>query len=295
MIDIQNVRDFEEQIGENCSKEEYDSIVHHIEFKCIQVQIKAIEYDYRTRRLEAIFELFVDTMEEGEYTPSILIEEYETEYKIAEFDFFVENNGRREGKALTTGNAESTDDKPPLLKPNEELSKMSAHNLDGIYDDSSMDKSNMEVGSSETTPNRNRIERAGTSKASKGKQEKPNMKEYLEKRAEGDAAKRTSSVTVESPHIESDHDHLSSIESKEESEQESERFRETEKILEEIAEDKKLAQNLLKSTQAGPAGRSYELPAKPNEGEKEVGEKTLKKGENRSRKRTFQTQSKRGI
>ncbi|KAG5863542.1 hypothetical protein JTB14_026564 [Gonioctena quinquepunctata] len=58
--------------------------------------------------------------------------------------------------------------------------------------------------------------------------------------------------------------------------QESEKFRETEKILKEIAENKIIAQNLPKSTQAGPAGRSHEMPAKPNGGEKEVGNKNLR-------------------
>ncbi|KAG5879809.1 hypothetical protein JTB14_000245 [Gonioctena quinquepunctata] len=134
-------------------------------------------------------------------------------------------------------------------------------------------------------------ERAVTSKTLKGKQEKPNMKEYLEKRAEifkeaaikkgqkfdieeklkkeRGAAKRTPSVAVEPPLAESDYEdeyfsHPSSIESEEESEQESEKFRETEKIFKEIAENKIIAQNLPKSTQAGPAGRSHEMPAKPN-------------------------------
>ncbi|KAG5862483.1 hypothetical protein JTB14_036489 [Gonioctena quinquepunctata] len=67
--------------------------------------------------------------------------------------------------------------------------------------------------------------------------------------------------------------HLSSIESEEESEQESEKFRETGKILKGIAENKKKTP---KTTQAGPTGRSYEMPAKPNEGEKEGGNKNLR-------------------
>ncbi|KAG5861729.1 hypothetical protein JTB14_004336 [Gonioctena quinquepunctata] len=217
------------------------------------------------------------------------------------------------------------EEKPPLLKHNDELNKMSAYNLDGIYDDSSMDKSRMEVGTSETTPDKKSTEKTGTSGKSKGKQKKPDMKEYLGRRAEifkeaaskkGQkleiegklkkervAAKRTPSVAVEPPHVESDYEdeyfsHLSSIESEEESEQESEKFREAKKILEEISESKKTAQNLMKPTQAGPAGRSQEMPAKPNEGEKEVGNKnpeTPKKGENKNGRRTSQAQSKRGV
>ncbi|KAG5863162.1 hypothetical protein JTB14_006002 [Gonioctena quinquepunctata] len=138
---------------------------------------------------------------------------------------------------------------------------------------------------------------------SKGKSEKPNMKKYLEKRAkifeeaaikkgqnfdieeklrkERDAAKRTPSLAVEPPHTESDYgdeyfSHLSSMESEEELELESERFLETEKILEKMAGNKRIVHNLPKTTQAGPAGRSHELPAKPSEGEEEIGKESQK-------------------
>ncbi|KAG5898171.1 hypothetical protein JTB14_013215 [Gonioctena quinquepunctata] len=148
------------------------------------------------------------------------------------------------------------------------------------------------------------------------------MKEYLERRAqifregankkgqkldieqklkkEREAAIQAPSV-ADSPHIESEYEdeyfsHLSSIESGEESEQESEKNRETEKILREIAKGKKTAQNLPKSTSVGPAGRSFELPAKPSEGEKEVGkENNPNKGEKRKQKKNIPNAEKRNI
>ncbi|KAG5886410.1 hypothetical protein JTB14_009307 [Gonioctena quinquepunctata] len=335
IIDIKNESDFRKHIGEDYLTEEYDLIIHHLEFRYHQEKIKELEYDYRTGRLAEIFDLFVETTEKGEYSPSIIMTKYKIEYEIAKsklsklfpkqwetferlqkqfydthnliegkakrketlIDYFREKNRRKKEEVIAPGKVESTDVKPPLLKHNDELSKMSAYNLDGIYDDSSMDKSRMEVGTSETTPDKKSTEKTGTSGKTKGKQKKPDMKEYLERRAEifkeaaikkGQkleiegklkkervAAKRTPSVAVEPPHVESDYEdeyfsHLSSIESEEESEQESEKFRETKKILEEISESKKTAQNLLKPTQAGPAGRSQEMPAKPNEGEKEI-------------------------
>ncbi|KAG5862795.1 hypothetical protein JTB14_025163 [Gonioctena quinquepunctata] len=224
-------------------------------------------------------------------------------------------------KAAAPGREKSTDVKPPPLKVDIELSKMSSHNLDGIYDDSSMDKSKMEGGSSETTPNKNRIGKAGTSGKPKEKQKKPDMKEYLERRAqifregankkgqkldieqklkkEREAAKQAPRVD-DSPHIESDYEdeyfsHLSSIESGEESEQESEKFRETEKILREIAKDKKTPQNLPKSTSVEPAGRSSNCQRSPAKARRKWKRKiTPIKGKNVNRKRAFQMQNKRG-
>ncbi|KAG5870128.1 hypothetical protein JTB14_019067 [Gonioctena quinquepunctata] len=83
MMKIKNVEDFGRNIGDNYNTLECDSILGKIKDTKLRVKIKKIEHLYRAIRLEDVFRMYWESIQADTYEPSINIDEYDEELKLA--------------------------------------------------------------------------------------------------------------------------------------------------------------------------------------------------------------------
>ncbi|KAG5898384.1 hypothetical protein JTB14_015815 [Gonioctena quinquepunctata] len=83
MMKIENSEDFGRNFGNHYFTVKYDSILDNIKDKNLREKIKKIEHLYRAIRLGDMFRMYWESIQKDEYQPSIIIEEYNTELQTA--------------------------------------------------------------------------------------------------------------------------------------------------------------------------------------------------------------------